>query len=78
MGGTGDHTFSGQGLNYRGTGFTYNYAVTIVKPGMNFAGFNTGFSTSKNNCLCSCLTHSFEKHVFPITDSFFINTFTSS
>jgi len=47
-GGNGDHTFSGQGLNYRGTGFTYNYTVKIVKPGMNFAGFNTGFSTSLN------------------------------
>ena len=48
-GGTGDHTFSGQGLNYRGAGFTYKYTVTIVKPGMNFAGFNTGFSTSSND-----------------------------
>jgi hypothetical protein len=46
--GNGDHTFSGQGLNYRGTGFTYNYTVKIVKPGNTFAGFNTGFSTSRD------------------------------
>jgi hypothetical protein len=47
-GGNGDHTFSGQGLNYRGDGFDYSYTVKIVKPGNNFAGFNTGFSTSSN------------------------------
>ena len=48
-GGNGDHTFSGSGLNYRGPGFTYNYTAKIVNPGSNFAAFNTGFSTSKND-----------------------------
>merc|ERR1740115_475944 len=34
--------------------------------------------SSKDNSLCSGLTHAFEEHVFPVTDSLFVDSFTSS
>jgi hypothetical protein len=45
-GGTGDHTFSGAGLNYRGTGFDYKYTVAVTGSNMKFNSFNTGFTGS--------------------------------
>jgi hypothetical protein len=49
LGGTGDHTFSGSGLNYRGNGFDYEYKVTITGSNLKFSSFNTGFSGSSTS-----------------------------
>ena len=47
--GTGDHVFSGSGLNYSGTGFKYEYKVSLLPsalPGQAFKSYNTGYSGS--------------------------------
>jgi hypothetical protein len=47
--GTGDHVFSGSGLNYSGAGFTYQYKVSLLPsalPGQAFKSYNTGYSGS--------------------------------
>jgi hypothetical protein len=49
LGGTGDHTFSGSGLNYRDAGFDYEYTVAITGSNLKFNSFNTGFSGSSTS-----------------------------
>jgi len=46
---TGDHVFSGSGLNYSGTGFKYQYKVSLLPSapsGQAFKSYNTGYSGS--------------------------------
>jgi hypothetical protein len=46
-----DHTFTGAGLNYSGSGFTYTYSVKLFSApvGQEFVAFSTGISTSQTN-----------------------------
>jgi len=51
---TYDHIFSGSGLNYTGSGFTYEYKVSLnssAPTGQTFKSYNTGYSGSSTTNL---------------------------